>query len=301
MGGTTVSAMLEEYGKHLQSLYSRNEIRQLFYTLAEEYLGWQKPTVHLESEHLLPVETARAFALAMNRLASGEPVEYITGKSLFNGNIYLVNPGVLIPRPETEELCQMIVRNHAADKYKELSILDIGTGSGCIAIDLALHLPYAKVTAIDHSGKAVETARLNALTLGAKVHFIQSDMLLPGDFGEPGGFDLVVSNPPYVTLDEKKLMKANVLDFEPPEAIFVNDKDPFLFYRAIISRSARQLKRPGWIYLEINERFGKEISGILKKNGFEKIEITRDIFGKDRFASAAIQSRIEDISYWYGE
>ncbi|MEI6454758.1 MAG: peptide chain release factor N(5)-glutamine methyltransferase [bacterium] len=293
--------MAGAYQHALGSHLSRSEIMQLFYLLADEYMGWTKTRVHLEPDYLIPIEKLSLFREALVRLLKHEPVEYITGKSMFNGIEYFVNPGVLIPRPETEELCNMIVQDQSADKYKEVAALDIGTGSGCIAIDLKLRLPYARVTAVDNSEDALKTAGQNASRLGAELSLTHLNVLDASAHGKLGRFDIIVSNPPYVTAGERNVMKPNVLDFEPPDAIFVCDDDPFIFYRSIVTLAIHHLNRPGRIYLEINERFGKEIAKILRDSGFDKVEIVRDIFDKDRFVRASLVSRLEDISYWYGE
>jgi release factor glutamine methyltransferase len=297
----TVKLMLEEYRRVLGKQYLPDEIRHLFYTLAEAYLGWSKTTVHLEGDFRLSPEICDCFLSALDRLAASEPVQYITGTCLFNGHVFMVRPGVLIPRPETEELCGIIAADQAAGKYCDLSLLDMGTGSGCIAIDLAFRLPYARVTAIDSSVEALDLARLNAERLGATVHFIRCDLLDSEDLRQLGTFDLIVSNPPYVTSGEKSAMKENVLGFEPHSAIFVPGNDPLLFYRSIVSFAARHLNRPGSLYLEINERFGKEVSELLRINGFEEIGISRDLSGRDRFVKGWLVRGVEDVSYWYDE
>jgi len=300
-GCTTIKMMTEGFIKKLEPIYTRNEVMQLFYTLSQEYLGWPKTKVHLDPGYEIPEHIRTNFIAALERLSRSEPIEYITGKCTFNGNVYEVNSSVLIPRPETEELCNMIAADFLAEKYADLSILDIGTGSGCIAIDLSLKFPYARVTAIDQSEGALEVAERNAGRLGAKVSFIRKDILQPPAFDGLGPFDIIVSNPPYVTPEEKTEMKPNVLGFEPSGAIFIMDKDPLLFYRSIASRAVHKLKRPGWIYFEINERFGKEMTDLLKQEGFSKAEIIKDVFGKDRFSRAFLGNRLEDISYWYGD
>jgi release factor glutamine methyltransferase len=148
---------------------------------------------------------------------------------------------------------------------------------------------------------ALETAGLNAARLGAELSVTLFNVLDASNYRGLGRFDIIVSNPPYVTAGERDVMKPNVLDFEPPDAIFVSDEDPFIFYRSIVTLAIHHLNRPGRIYLEINERFGKEIATILRDGGFEKVKIVRDIFNKDRFISAFLVSQLEDISYWYGE
>jgi release factor glutamine methyltransferase len=192
----TVKLMVDTFQRELGSHLSRNEINQLFYILAGQYLKWTKSQVHLEPDFMIPGETSKCFREALQRLSRHEPIEYITGTSSFNGNKYIVNPSVLIPRPETEELCNIIVGDLSVDKYKEVAILDLGTGSGCIAIDLKTRLQYAKVTAVDNSKDALETARQNASRHGVELSFALFDVLDSSNHHELGMFDVIVSNPP---------------------------------------------------------------------------------------------------------
>ncbi|SDC32742.1 peptide chain release factor N(5)-glutamine methyltransferase [Williamwhitmania taraxaci] len=215
------------------------------------------------------------------RLAKGEPLQYVIGKMEFIGVDFQVTPDVLIPRPETEELIWWI----AADQQgKEITLLDVGTGSGCIAISLARMLPKAMVYATDISEKALALAKTNAERNKIKVQFIQNDILsnqanLPLD-----RFDIIVSNPPYITEKEKKVMHRNVLEHEPHLALFVPNDDPLRFYKAIASL-ASSYKNPGTIYLEINEAFGKETAELFSTLGFDTI-IRKDINGKERMIRA---------------
>lgn len=213
----------------------------------------------------------------ISRLKYFEPIQYIVGETEFYGIRMEVNPSVLIPRQETEELVDWILKSEISPKA---SILDIGTGSGCIALALKKHFPSASVYACDFSEKALETASSNALVLGLNVNFFKCD--IRNSFHYKTDFDLIVSNPPYVRNIEKKYMHPNVLNFEPHDALFVPDGDPLVFYREIADFSTFHLKEGGWIYFEINESFGTEISDLLYHFGFTEIEIRKDLNGKNR-------------------
>ena len=222
----------------------------------------------------------------MLRLEKGEPMQYVTGKAIFCGREFHVEPGVLIPRPETEELCEMIVNgsNVAAPR-----ILDIGTGSGCIAITLALQLHDAKVSAWDISEDALRIARENAKCLNADVIFEKRDILnsmltIPLDT-----YDIIVSNPPYICNKEASLMERNVIEHEPHLALFVPDDDPLLFYSAIARFAAQSLKRSGKLYFEINSIYADDMCSMLSRCDFTNIMLHKDQFGKQRFVSAVRQ------------
>ncbi|MDR1981163.1 MAG: peptide chain release factor N(5)-glutamine methyltransferase [Tannerellaceae bacterium] len=221
----------------------------------------------------------------VERLKQFEPIQYILGKTLFYGLPFHVNPSVLIPRPETEELADCAIRDFRDSKAR---ILDIGTGSGCLAVALAKHLPHSDVFAVDISGEALRTARENAHLNQVEVTFLQADILSPPHALAhlPDSFDLFVSNPPYVKESEKAEMGKNVLFFEPPEALFVPDDDPLLFYRAIARLGKEKLKRGGVLYAEINAQCGKATVDLLAGEGYTGIRLIRDIAGKERIVTA---------------
>ena len=227
---------------------------------------------------------------AANRLNRGMPVQYITGVSDFMDYVINVRPGVLIPRPETEELVfwMLPVLNEMQASGKEhLEILDIGTGSGCIAIALAGKYPDAKVFATDISKQSLEIARLNALNNNTVITFIADDILSAfNDLFPDASLDCVVSNPPYVLESEKAEMAANVLEHEPAGALFVPDDDPLLFYRSIAAKAHKWLKSDGCLFFEINEKFAEECRYMLLSAGFNAVIIKKDIHGKDRFIKA---------------
>lgn len=218
-----------------------------------------------------------------DRLIAGEPIQYIMGYADFYGLRFTVRPGVLIPRPETAELVDMIAGD--SGNRQDLRVLDICTGSGCIAIALARNLPFADVTAIDLSDEALETARENAKELHARVDFVKADALRLEPDSAPL-YDIIVSNPPYIPEEEKAAMAPNVLLHEPAMALFVPDDDPLRFYTAISAYAAKALKPGGRLYYEINPRFAEKLVNEMKAAGWRNVRATRDSFGHYRFISA---------------
>lgn len=282
----SVKNLVENFNASLSEIYNAGEIRQILYMLFDEYLKWTKTRVHLSYNEDIPEAALALFNRALSDLMGGRPVQYILGKAWFNGSLLRVGPGVLIPRPETEELCELIGATLAGSTGMPLSILDVGTGSGCIAIDLKKRFPRAKVAAVDASTAALEIARGNALSNECEIEFIRADVL--GDVTRflQGAYDVIVSNPPYVTESEKPSMNRNVTDFEPAIALFVTDGDPLQFYRAIAGFAAVSMESPGYLFFEINERFGREVRDMVRSCGFSQVEILQDIQGKDRFLKA---------------
>ena len=212
------------------------------------------------------------------QLKRQEPIQYILGKAYFYENMFEVNESTLIPRPETEELVQLVI-DYLKTK-DSVSILDIGVGSGCIATSLALNLPQAEVDGVDVSSSALVVAARNAKKLEAKVNFFQADIF---SWKPSKKYDVIVSNPPYVRESEKRLMNANVVKHEPEKALFVPDNDPLLFYKQIIELTDDILTINGAIFFEINEAFGKEVAQLLESQYFNNIELVKDINGRDRF------------------
>ncbi len=285
----------------LRNLYPETEIMQFFYFLAEEFFSWNRAAVQLHYEEMVDTSVARLFDEALLRLSNGEPIQYILGKSHFGGMIFKVSLDVLIPRPETEELCNLIRTENSGKKYQEFSILDIGTGSGCIPVFLKRAFPYARVTAIDKMETALRMAGENAMNNNTEIRFLKADILDIQSWKALGQFDIIVSNPPYVLESERALMHRNVLEYEPYEALFVPDQDPLIFYRHIADFSWKSLLRPGCIYFEINEKYGVEVKSLLTAKGFERVEIVKDFSGRERFVKAECRSAIVDTSYWYAD
>lgn len=223
----------------------------------------------------------------VRRILAGEPIQYIFGKARFYGMDFTVTPDTLIPRPETAQLVDIIVDGYG--RQSDLRVLDLGTGSGCIAIALARNLPFTKeVTAVDFSDGALRVAKSNASDLKVKVNFIKGDMLTD-DFksaSPDGEFDIIASNPPYIAGSEASGMERNVLDHEPHTALFVPDTDPLLFYRGIAGIASRHLATNGTLFLEINPLYAKQLTGLLRQTGFGNTEVVKDMQQADRFIIA---------------
>jgi release factor glutamine methyltransferase len=265
----------------LAEKFPQREAEQLMRILLEDLFGidWNQQLMNPEMR-IDEFQHAR-LRDAVERLLSGEPVQYVTGVARFCDLIIKVLPAVLIPRPETEELVQKIGTSIPANKH--MRVWDIGTGSGCIAIALAKHLVNAEVIAFDVSEEALQIAKENAESNGVKVTFVHDDILNPQSdyFNQP--VDLVVSNPPYVCDSERASMEANVLDWEPEKALFVPDDDPLRFYRQILALAKKQLNPDGQIWFEINERMGEEMLSLCCEMGFSNAEVLQDFAGKPRF------------------
>ena len=288
--GNLVKNLIERFRIKLAGIYPDQEIRQLMYMLFAEFMGWQKTRVHLSLEEELPETVIKSFRQALEELSTGKPIQYILHQSWFNGTLLKVDSNVLIPRPETEELCSLIETDHALWRNQSFSILDIGTGSGCIAIELKKHFLQSFVTAIDNSDGALDIAGSNARENHCEISFFHADILNQMSWKELGQYHVIVSNPPYITASEKVLMHRNVTEFEPDMALFVSDQDPLLFYKAISDFATTHLLPSGRLYFEINERFGKAVSELLHSSGFEEIQLKQDFHGKDRFVSAILKA-----------
>lgn len=268
----------------LTEKFTRREADQLMRVLLEDLFGLDWNRQLMEPELRLDERQHYQLQQAVKRLLDGEPVQYVTGVTRWGDILIKVSPAVLIPRPETEEMVQKICTMFP--KEKPMRIWDIGTGSGCIAIALANHFENAEVIGFDVSIEALQIAKENAETNGAKVKFVQDDILNPTSVFSRQPVDLVVSNPPYVCDSERAAMEATVLDWEPEKALFVPDDDPLLFYRKIMEQSKERLNPDGYIWFEINERMGKEMIKLCNEMGFSKVKIMNDYIGKPRFCMA---------------
>lgn len=266
----------------LLGYYPKEEINTFFYRICEQHLDYKRIDVSLKSETLISPKTFEYFETIISRLLTYEPIQYILGTTSFFGLEFKVGSNVLIPRPETEELVAWILKQ--TDSSQSLKILDIGTGSGCIAISLAKHLPNAEVYALDVSPKALEIAEYNTQQNAVKLNMIKANVLdwKPTDLS----FDLIVSNPPYVRESEKERMAPNVLEHEPHLALFVENDNPLVFYRAIVELGKQTLKKQGQLYFEINEYLGKETQALFSSDTFEDVQLKSDIFGKHRMICA---------------
>ncbi len=269
----------------LSHFYPDREANHLADILLEWISGKRRQELMAETDLELGNDAGRSIERALDQLRLYRPVQYITGKSWFYDLEFSVNEDVLIPRPETEELVDWILKDDLT--AGNLEILDIGTGSGCIAVTLARQLKDSTVTALDNSAGALRMAAKNASEHDVTVNFLLKDILDPNDRQSLEVFDVIVSNPPYVREQEKALMKPNVLDHEPAMALFVPDDDPLIYYRAILALSDGHLKSGGRIYLEINENFGAGTASLFTESGFGKVDLKKDIHGRDRFIRAS--------------
>lgn len=280
---------LTDLAKRLTSYYDIQEARGIVRLLLSDLYGMSLTDICVGALGRLTEEQTQQIEDAMLRLEKGEPVQYVTGRAHFCDRTFLVSPSVLIPRPETELLCQLIADNdQAVTGNGEIRVLDMGTGSGCIAITLALSMQNASVEAWDVSAEALNMAKSNAESLGASVSFEQKDILGLDENNVERCYDIIVSNPPYICNKEAAQMEHNVLDFEPHLALFVPDEDPLLFYSAIARFARQALKVGGVLYFEINPLYADALCSMLSSLGFANVTIHVDQFGKQRFISAKL-------------
>lgn len=274
-------------------------MQTFFFILTEYYDKIKRIDLALNTDLIIKNESVLKYESALEALKNYEPIQYIIGKTEFFGLPFYVNENTLIPRPETEELVELILSNITSNSHSELiegnnhfNVLDIGTGTGCIAVSLAKQLPNANVSAIDVSAKAIEIAKKNAQLNQVDINFIETDILkiCDSELDSTSKFDIIVSNPPYVRQLEKQQMQDNVLNHEPHLALFVEDDNPLIFYRAITQFATKNLKSNGELYFEINEYLGKEMITLLKEFGFKNIQLRQDFFGKDRMIKGIFRS-----------
>lgn len=278
----TVEQAVRTIRTALRPLYPAGEVEGFIRIIFRHLLHYEPVDILLRKDTVLPGFIPDKIDKVVEELKKSRPVQYIFNETRFHGHDFYVDGSVLIPRPETEELVDIIVDENG---LSDLSVLDAGTGSGCIAISLALALKYPEVTAVDISEKALEVARRNAAALNARnIDFVCCDMLdMPVEVGK---YDIIVSNPPYIAESEKAGMDRNVLDYEPSGALFVPDDDPLRFYKALSRFGADALKPGGRLYFEINSRFPAEIKKMLDADGYVDVELLRDMQGLWRFARA---------------
>jgi len=276
-------SLFHEVAFLLKNEFPSQEIQSLQKIIFEKKLGLPLHKIYLNPSALINPQDAEIIIDIVSQLKLQKPIQYILGEADFFGLIFTVTPDVLIPRQETEELVDWIIKSPC---HNPNSILDIGTGSGCIAISLAVNLEKSQVSAIDISPLAIEVAKKNAIKNSVLVDFHIIDILDLNSSIPNTPFDTIVSNPPYVCESEKTIMKANVLDHEPKAALFVEDINPFIFYSTIAKRANELLKPRGAIFCEINEAFGKELFQLFSQNEFKEVEIRKDLNGKDRMLKA---------------
>lgn len=263
------------------TVYDAEEAESIAFVVLDNLYNLSRTDVLTEKSIDFSAEQRDILNKIIARINTHEPIQYILGSAWFYGRNFYVSPGVLIPRPETELLVEDVIKTVGNTKT---TIVDIGTGSGCIAITLAKELPNASVIALDISESALEVAQKNATQLNASVQFVHTDILtqsLPGT-----NLDIIVSNPPYIAFAEKETMRENVLAHEPHTALFVPDNDALVFYRTIAQKGFAALKPNGKVFVEINERFGKETAEVFTQTGFSSVHIIRDLQGKDRIIQA---------------
>ncbi len=270
----------------LSSLYDAGEVERFFYLLLEHKRALKRIDLAVNRDLTFSANEVAQLDNVVERLKVFEPIQYIIGSTVFFGLEFEVSPEVLIPRPETEELVQWILSNNPVASAGNLQILDIGTGSGCIAVSLAKNLPDASVYAIDVSDGALKIAQRNATRNAARMTLLHQDILQTVDLGRT--FDIIVSNPPYVRELEKNEIRPNVLDHEPHSALFVASDDALVFYRKIADLALRNLSPNGQLYFEINQYLGNQTMDLLQMQGFSQLELRTDLYGNDRMIYARL-------------
>ena len=264
----------------ISSIYKMDELNSIFNLLSEDCLKIPRSKILLADEIDLDESNQRFFLSALERLKTHEPIQYVLGKTTFMDLEFKVNSSVLIPRPETEQLVSLMLKEDLDGK----EILDIGTGSGCIAISLAKNLRNAKVSALDISNDALEVARENAKLNNVNIEFINADIF---EYQSDKKYDIIVSNPPYVLESQKSLMKRNILDFEPELALFVEDEKPLKYYSSILDFSKTNLSKEGSLFFELNQMFEKDLNSEIN-NYFYNVGFHKDLFNKSRFCAINI-------------
>lgn len=282
----TVKDLFAEYRLQLKHLYDAREADAIALTVLREVTTQSNAYLKAFPELSLSVDQQKKAKEFIEELTTGKPLQYVIGHTEFYGLPFKVNPSVLIPRPETEELVEWVLNSDLPGSA--INILDVGTGSGCIAISLKKHLPHANVWAMDISAEALITAKQNAELNDVKVNFIEADVLnLTHNLQLiTHNLNLIISNPPYVTPADKDQMHTNVTDFEPHTALFVPQDDPLLFYNAIAGLAAKNLIEGGLLFFEINESYGNETVEMLKAKNFTQVELRKDMSGRDRMIKA---------------
>ncbi|WKL50367.1 peptide chain release factor N(5)-glutamine methyltransferase [Flavobacterium pectinovorum] len=279
-----------QFIKELSPFYDAYEAESFFYLILENKHKLRQIDLALNHELTFSDADLAIWGGFLNELKKEVPIQYLLGKTNFYGLDFEVNENVLIPRPETEELVEWIINENKEGKSKKIKVLDIGTGSGCIAISLAKNLPNVEVYGIDVSKKAIETAKRNAINNNVDIIFMYQNILDTDVLA--CNFDIIVSNPPYVRNLEKEEIKKNVLDYEPHLALFVDDNDALVFYRKIAALAKSGLKENGQLYFEINQYLGKEMTDLLEKMDFKNIELRKDIYDNDRMISCKVSKNL---------
>lgn len=272
------------FQKDLAGIYDAEEIKNIFYMVISDVLGLSRIQYSFNKDLILSEEQNSRMSSILKDLLKQQPIQHILKKADFYGEVFEVNPFVLIPRQETEELVDLIIRNH--QQQAPLRIIDIGTGSGCIPISLKKHLKDALVTALDISKEAIATAKRNAQRLDTPINFVNADILEWEYIFQSQQYDIIVSNPPYITPKEKAEMHPNVLAFEPHLALFVEETAPLLFYETIASFALKHLTADGDLYFEINQYYADETVDMLRKKGFKTVLLYHDMQQNPRMVHA---------------
>ena len=273
-----LASFKKEFLKSITPLYNKDEASSFYYMLCEEFLDLSKSKLIIDEDMDLSIDKTTKLYNCLDRLKKHEPIQYVLGKTDFCKLKFFVDKSVLIPRPETEELVNIILKNELDNK----TILDIGSGSGCIAISLAKHSPKVKVTALDVSKDAIELSRRNAKKNDVSLEFIVADIFR---YKSDKKYDIIVSNPPYVLESQRKHISKNVLDYEPKLALFVKNDDPLKFYKAILDFAKNTLNKNGKIYFEINENYKDEIMKLVNNYSYSNVNCKLDMFEKYRFCA----------------
>ncbi len=277
-----LSELQSYFSEELAAVYPKTEVRSFFNWLVESYLNWNTTHILLKADEEISTEKLNLFELAIADLKKHKPIQYIVGETEFYGLPFKVNKSVLIPRPETEELVDWVLQDFKATK-KQTKLVEIGTGSGCISISLAKHNSRFKIDAYDVSAEALAVAEKNAKLNQVEVQFLEQDVLALDALPNPT--EVIVSNPPYVKQDERHSIKANVLDYEPHLALFVEDNSALVFYHKIIALALAQPKVPR-VYVEVNQALGEETKKIFTDAGFKDVTLKKDIFHNPRMIRA---------------
>ncbi|MFB9861862.1 peptide chain release factor N(5)-glutamine methyltransferase [Rufibacter immobilis] len=280
----TIEEILEYLARELQAVYEEPEARTMAEWVLQHVLKVNRFELLSRRRENAPDGLQAAVQQYQARLLREEPVQYVLREAHFYGREFIVSPAVLIPRPETEELVQKVIKIY--QNQSGVKLLDIGTGSGCIPITLAAELPGAQVWGLDVSAEALAVAKTNAAKLGQTINWLQQDILQEIPAVEPQSLDAVISNPPYVLEAERELMRPNVLQYEPALALFVPNEDPLLFYRRIAQVAQQLLKAGGRLFFEINEQFASQTQSMLARMEYKGIKTYQDLRGKDRMVEA---------------
>lgn len=284
----TLTVLKNEMHSLLIDVFGKAEVESFFYILIDYRLGVKKMDFLLTPNIEVVAGDEEFFNSAIQKLKNEEPIQYIIGETEFYGLLFKVTESTLIPRPETEELVDWIIKEQQLSVKEQLSILDIGTGSGCIPVSLAKKLSNATVASVDVSKEAIKVAQKNAVINKADVTFLNDSILEPTILNsDKYKFDVIVSNPPYVRNLEKQEIKKNVLCHEPHLALFVEDDDALIFYRSITEYALNHLKKDGVLYFEINQYLGKETVALIEQLGFSSVELRKDMSGNDRMIKAS--------------